>query len=206
MLYRDYGKRSLDVVGSACALVIAAPLLFVGAVAIRATMGAPVLFRQERTGRDRTHFGVLKLRTMVGADATTVADRDRLTPVGRWLRRWSIDELPQLWNVLIGEMSLIGPRPLLPQYEPFYTEHERKRFEVRPGITGWAQVNGRNDSPWDDRLANDVWYVENVSLALDLKIAVLTLRRWMSGAGLHVDSRSALPDLDQVRASRDGFG
>jgi lipopolysaccharide/colanic/teichoic acid biosynthesis glycosyltransferase len=204
MLYRAYGKRLTDVLGSTCALIVAAPFLLGGAVAVWVSMGRPIVFRQERTGRDTRRIVVFKLRTMIDSpDGDQVPDADRLTSVGRWLRRWSIDELPQLWNVLRGDMSLIGPRPLLVKYEPYYSPRELTRFSVRPGITGWAQVNGRNDSPWDERLDDDVWYVEHLSLRVDARIAWLTLHRLVSGEGLRVDSRAALRDLDKVRASHD---
>lgn len=202
MLYRDYGKRITDVVLALSGFILAAPIMLIAGIAIRVTMGQPILYRQARTGHQGVVLEVLKLRTManaVEANGANVPDAARMTHVGRLLRRWSIDELPQLWNVLRGEMSMVGPRPLLPRYEPFYTPIERMRFTVRPGITGWAQVNGRNDSPWDDRLRHDVWYVEHLSLALDLRILLLTMRRLVTGEGLQVDSRSSLQDLDQVR-------
>ena len=203
MLYRDYGKRMLDVAGSAIGLILAAPIIAVAGVAIAGTMGRPIFYRQLRAGRGGRAIRVLKLRTMTNAvdgEGKALPDRDRISGVGRVLRRWSIDELPQLWNVLRGEMSLIGPRPLLVRYDPFYTDLERRRFTVRPGISGWAQVNGRNDSPWDERLRHDIWYVDHLSLGLDLRIATLTVRRLVSGQGVRVDPRSSIGDLDEVRS------
>jgi lipopolysaccharide/colanic/teichoic acid biosynthesis glycosyltransferase len=127
-------------------------------------------------------------------------DGERLTAVGRLLRSTSLDELPQLWNVLKGEMSLVGPRPLLMRYTPYYTEQERLRFDVEPGITGWAQVNGRNDSCWDERLRNDVWYVKHRSLLLDLRILWMTLRKAIARAGVAVDAHAKMMDLDEERS------
>jgi len=160
-------KRGLDVVGAACCLVASAPVLAASAAAIRLTMGAPVLFRQVRPGLAGRPFTLVKFRTMGPAqahDGPRLSDAERLTAVGRLLRRTSLDELPQLWNVLRGEMSLVGPRPLLIDYLEHYTRRQARRHEVRPGITGWAQVNGRQDIPFSRRLELDVWYVENWSL------------------------------------------
>ncbi len=178
-------KRLVDVLGAAVLLVATAPLLLLAVLAVRCTMGAPVLFRQARVGRDARVFTLLKLRTMRtgGGD-----DAARLTTLGRVLRATSVDELPQLWNVLRGDMSLVGPRPLLPEYLGRYSAEQARRHEVRPGITGLAQVSGRNALPWAERLALDVRYVDERSLALDAAILVRTLgcllaRRGISAAG-----------------------
>ncbi len=176
----DRVKRALDVAAAAAGLAASAPVLAVAAAAIRLESPGPVLFRQERVGRDGARFRVAKLRTMVdGAERKgagyLVSDGDaRITRVGAFLRRTSLDELPQLWNVLVGDMSLIGPRPTLAYQVEQYTPFQRRRLEVRPGVTGWAQVLGRNAISWPRRIELDVWYVDRRSLLLDLEIAVRT--------------------------------
>jgi lipopolysaccharide/colanic/teichoic acid biosynthesis glycosyltransferase len=205
MFYRRYGKRVLDVAIAAIGLLVAAPVLLVAGLAVLLTMGRPVLFPQERAGLHGAPFRAWKVRTMSHlADGMTAAssDSERIPAIGRWLRRTSVDELPQLWNVLRGEMSVVGPRPLLLRYADFYDVDELDRFSVRPGITGWAQVNGRNDLPWDTRLKHDIWYVRHCSFALDLRILWRTIQQTVSGAGFRADPRSALGDLDQVRSRR----
>lgn len=171
-------KRALDVLGSLAALVVLSPILAGAAVAVKISMGSPILFRQPRPGRDGELFTILKFRTMREArpDETWFdSDADRVTRVGRFLRRTSIDELPELWNVLRGQMSLVGPRPLLPEYLPHYTDRQRLRHCVRPGLTGWAATSGRHTLRFEDRLELDVWYVENWSLSLDLRILFKTV-------------------------------
>jgi lipopolysaccharide/colanic/teichoic acid biosynthesis glycosyltransferase len=180
-------KRCLDVIGALVGLLVCAPLLAAIAAAIYLAMGRPVLFAQVRSGYRARPFTLLKFRTMraaSGPDGAALPDAERLTRLGRLLRRLSLDELPQLWNVLRGEMSLVGPRPLLPEYLPLYTPEQARRHEVRPGLTGWAQVRGRNAVGWEERLADDVWYVEHQSLALDLKILALTFQRVLDGKGV----------------------
>jgi len=173
-------SRALDVAGSATLLLVTSPLLGVAALAISLEDGGPVLYRQERVGLGGRSFELLKLRTMVvgaermGAGFAVNEGDSRITRVGRILRRLSIDELPQLWNVLLGEMALVGPRPTLAYQVERYTPRQRRRLDVKPGITGWAQVNGRAALPWDERIELDVWYVENHSLWLDLKILART--------------------------------
>ncbi|MCE5268414.1 MAG: sugar transferase, partial [Planctomycetaceae bacterium] len=162
----------------------------------------PVLFRQWRPGLGERPFLLYKFRTMndaCGPDGRPLPDAARLTALGRFIRRTSLDELPQLWNVLRGEMSLVGPRPLRMDYLPYFTRLERLRHSVRPGITGWAQVHGRNEASWDDRFANDVWYVEHWSLWLDLRILWLTLRQVVHGRGIVVDACSIMKNLDEER-------
>jgi len=173
-------NRALDAVGAAFGLALASPFLAAAAVAIKLEDGGPVLYRQTRVGLDGTDFELLKLRTMVvGAEtqgAGFAVDRGdrRITRVGRLLRAASVDELPQLWNVLRGEMSLIGPRPTLRYQVEKYSARQRRRLEVRPGLTGWAQIHGRASLPWEERIELDVWYVEHRSPAVDLKILVRT--------------------------------
>jgi lipopolysaccharide/colanic/teichoic acid biosynthesis glycosyltransferase/glycosyltransferase involved in cell wall biosynthesis len=192
------GKRILDATGAAVALALLAPLLGLVAVAVRLRLGAPVLFRQRRTGWREQPFEILKFRTMRDGPAGA-SDTARLTRLGRVLRRTSLDELPQLWNILRGEMSFIGPRPLLERYLGFYTARERRRHRVRGGLTGWAQIHGRNDVAWSERLELDAWYADHISGGLDLRIAGSTLRQMLRGAGVRDDPRAVRLDLDQER-------
>jgi len=182
-----FAKRVLDRVGAAVAMVLLFPIMLVIAVAIRWRMGSPVLFRQRRPGHHARPFMIIKFRTMTLGDmaATDNSDAGRITPLGAALRRYSLDELPQLWNVMKGEMSLVGPRPLLTEYLGRYTPQQARRHEVRPGITGWAQVQGRQDIPFSRRLELDVWYVDHQSFSLDLKILWLTLMKIFRGSGVH---------------------
>jgi lipopolysaccharide/colanic/teichoic acid biosynthesis glycosyltransferase len=180
-------KRVLDVAVAATLLVLAAPLLAAIALAIRLAMGRPVLFRQVRPGRFARPFTLVKFRTMreaTGPDGQPLPDAERLTRLGRFLRATSLDELPQLWNVLVGELSLVGPRPLLLDYLPLYTAEQARRHEVPPGLTGWAQVNGRNAISWEQKLNYDIYYVNNCCLSLDLKILWLTVRKVVSREGV----------------------
>jgi sugar transferase EpsL len=184
-------KRTIDMVGGSVALVALAPVLAALYAVIRMSLGSPVLYRQARPGLRGRVFVLYKFRTMteeVDEDGVRKSDERRLTRVGRFLRRTSLDELPELWNVVRGEMSLVGPRPLLVEYLPLYTPHQARRHEVRPGITGLAQVSGRNALGWEDRFQLDVWYVDNWSILLDLRILGRTIikvlkREGISGAG-----------------------
>ncbi len=197
-------KRLFDMTAASLILIVCAPVMAFVALAIRLMIGGPVLFRQIRPGYRANPFTLYKFRTMREAyddDGALRPDVERLTPLGRFLRKTSLDELPQLWNVLRGELSLVGPRPLLTRYLPYFTERERLRQTVRPGITGWAQVRGRNAASWDQRLSDDVWYVENWSLLLDLKILLMTLRAVVHRSGIVVDPRSTMLDLDEERAA-----
>lgn len=180
-------KRLLDVLVGGAALALLSPVIFFTAVAVAVCLGRPVFFRQVRPGLDGRPFTLLKFRTMTdarGSDGALLPDGQRLTRFGAALRRSSLDELLQLWNVLRGDMSLVGPRPLLMEYLPLYNAQQARRHEVRPGITGWAQVQGRNALSWDERFALDLWYVENRSLLLDLRILVLTAGRVLSRRGV----------------------
>lgn len=197
-------KRGFDAVAATVLLIGLSPLLAFIAAVIRCTMGSPVFFRQARPGFREMPFPLIKFRTMTGAvgpGGGLLADRERLTCLGRLLRKTSLDELPEVWNVLRGDMSLVGPRPLLLKYLPFYTKEERIRFTVRPGITGWAQVNGRNYSPWNERLSNDVWYVANWSLLLDLKILWKTAVQVLCARNISVDANRVLQNLNDERAT-----
>jgi len=187
-------KRLLDVVSAAVLLVVLIPLLLVVAVAIALSMGMPVIFRQARPGLGGRVFTMYKFRTMRSAPAGATleqlqgTDADRTTQIGRFLRSTSIDELPELVNVLLGQMSIVGPRPLLPEYLEKYNQEQARRHDVRPGITGWAQVNGRNAISWDERLKMDVWYVDNRSLILDARILLMTISTVFGGRGTHSPS------------------
>ena len=192
-LYRSSGKRALDVLVSTLLLVVFSPVLLVIAALVFAKLGAPILFRQRRPGLAGRPFTLLKFRTMTGADQPGSHDADRLTSFGRALRSSSLDELPELWNVLKGDMSLVGPRPLLMEYLPLYSVEQSRRHDVRPGITGWAQVNGRNAASWEDRFARDVWYVDNLSLKLDLIIAVRTIAGILRREGIAAEGHATMP-------------
>ena len=181
-------KRVLDVVLTVIALVLLAPIIAVVALAVRLRLGSPVIFRQARPGRQERLFTLIKFRTMVSApDAGPLNDDQRMTPLGSLLRSTSLDELPELWNVLRGEMSIVGPRPLLPEYLPLYTPEQRHRHDMRPGLTGWSQINGRNATTWEEQFAFDVWYVEHWSIGLDLKIIWRTIMVVLSRQGISQD-------------------
>ncbi|MFN2540327.1 MAG: sugar transferase [Mycobacteriales bacterium] len=189
-------KRSIDVAGALGALLLLSPMLLAAAVAGRLTMGRPVLFRQERVGRDAERFTLWKLRTMTderGPDGALRPDAERLTRLGALLRATSVDELPELVQVLRGQLSLVGPRPLLVQYLPLYTPEQARRHDVRPGITGWAQVNGRNATSWPDRLALDTWYVDHMSLFLDLRILCRTVAQVFRRADITFEGHATMP-------------
>lgn len=191
-------KRRLDVLIAALGLALAAIPMVCIATAIVVKTGFPVFLRQPRPGYRGRMFTLYKFRTMREArDAAgnLLPDADRLTPVGRWLRRTSLDELPELVNVLQGDMSLVGPRPLLPQYLGRYSAEQARRHEVRPGITGWAQVNGRNTITWEDKFAFDVWYVDHQSLALDVRILWMTLMQVLNGDGISAEGHATMPEF-----------
>ena len=191
-------KRAIDRVAGTAGLVAASPILAATALAIRATMGSPVLFTQPRTGYRGRAFDVIKFRTMrhaTGPDGEPLPDMERLTKLGAFLRSTSLDELPQLINVLRGEMSLVGPRPLMHKYAPLYTPEQRRRFEVLPGITGWAQINGRNSQDWPAKFKLDVWYVDHWSLWLDLKILALTAVRVLQRSGVSSSATETMPEF-----------
>ncbi|HLG45008.1 MAG TPA: sugar transferase [Reyranella sp.] len=179
-------KRIIDVAASASLLILLSPVFCIVAISVWMTMGRPILYAQDRVGASDRIFRLLKFRTMTGTRdkrGQLLPDKDRLTHFGIFLRRWSLDELPQLINVLQGSMSLVGPRPLLVRYLPRYSKQQRRRHEMRPGITGLAQINGRNALSWDERFALDVYYVDHWSLALDLKILFATFWRVAGGMG-----------------------
>ena len=189
-------KRVFDITAALVALLLLASLLALVAWQIRRKLGSPVLFRQIRPGLRGRPFEMVKFRTMrdvVDANGQPLPDDQRLTPFGSWLRSTSLDELPELWNVLKGEMSLVGPRPLLMEYLPLYTPEQARRHEVRPGVTGWAQINGRNALSWDEKFRLDVWYVDHQSLWLDLKILMLTVRKVFVREGISAAGEATMP-------------
>ncbi len=192
-------KRSFDMLIALCALVALLPFLLLLAGVVRCLLGAPVLFRQERPGLHGRPFVMFKFRTMKDtrdANGRLLSDIDRITSFGQLLRSTSLDELPELWNVLRGEMSLVGPRPLLMEYLPLYNEHQMRRHNLRPGVTGWAQINGRNSLSWEEKFALDVWYVENHSFWLDLKIIVKTVAKVLFKSGISADGNVTMPRFE----------
>lgn len=194
----DIVKRGIDIVVSLLGLTLGAPVLLLVALLVWLTMGRPILFTQVRPGLHGKPFRMYKFRTMRNAfdpDGRPLPDEQRLTPFGRFLRATSLDELPELWNVLRGEMSLVGPRPLLMQYLERYTPEQRRRHEVRPGITGWAQVNGRNAISWEQKFEYDVWYVDNYSFWLDMKILALTVVRVFRRDGISAEGHATAPEF-----------
>ena len=197
-VYRRIGKRLMDLTLAVPVLVVLAPVgLAVGGL-IRLKLGGPVLFRQPRPGREGRVFEVIKFRTMSNArdaDGKLLPDEERLTPFGARIRRLSLDELPTLWNVVRGDMSLVGPRPLLVRYLNRYTPEQRRRHDVLPGVTGWAQVNGRNAITWEEKFEHDVWYVENMSLRTDLAILFRTVAQVLGKRGISAEGHATMPEF-----------
>jgi lipopolysaccharide/colanic/teichoic acid biosynthesis glycosyltransferase len=199
-------KRLIDITTALLALLIFSPLLAILALLVRLKLGSPVLFRQRRPGLNSEPFTLIKFRTMLGAlgpDGRPFPDEERLTGFGKWLRSTSFDELPELWNVLRGDMSLVGPRPLLMHYLPLYSPEQMRRHEVRPGLTGWAQVNGRNSLDWDEKFNLDVWYVDNRSLGLDLKILFLTTSSVLRSHGISYEGSATMPYFTGAKPKED---
>lgn len=204
MIYK-YIKRILDIISSLFAIVILSPLLAVTAVLVKTKLGSPVLFKQERPGKDEKIFTLMKFRTMTDErdeNGELLPDEVRLTKFGKFLRSTSIDELPELFNILKGDMSVIGPRPLLVQYLPYYTKEERHRHDVRPGLTGWAQVNGRNSLDWDHRFECDVEYVKNMSLLFDVKIMFSTILKVIGKSDVAEDTNQIEGNFAEIRAQQ----
>lgn len=196
--YEKYIKRLLDIVLSGAALVILSPVLLITAVLVRIKLGSPVMFTQERPGKDEKVFKLHKFRSMTDArDASgnLLPDKERLTRFGAKLRSLSIDELPELWDIFRGKMSIVGSRPLLVKYLPLYNEEQRHRHDVRPGLTGWAQVHGRNLTSWEERFEYDVEYVNNISFALDVKIIIMTIRCVLGREGINADGSATMEDF-----------
>jgi lipopolysaccharide/colanic/teichoic acid biosynthesis glycosyltransferase len=194
-------KRTFDIVFSACWLIGFAPLLLVIAILVRLKLGSPVLFVQERPGLRARPFRMVKFRTMtdeLGPDGELLPDEQRLTPFGKFLRSSTLDEFPEMWNVLIGDMSVVGPRPLLMRYIPRYSPFQTRRMEVKPGVTGWAQVNGRNLLSWEERFSLDVWYVDHRTFWLDMKIVVMTFFRVFARSGINATNAATMEEFRGV--------
>lgn len=197
-MYRRFGKRTLDLVLSTAALIVLSPVIGAVAVLVRLRLGTPILFRQQRPGLHGRSFVIYKFRTMTDRrdpSGAPLPDADRLTRFGRSLRSTSLDELPELLNVLKGDMSIVGPRPLLMQYLPRYSPEQARRHEVRPGVSGYAQVNGRNALTWERKLALDVWYVDHLSLWLDLKIIYLTILKTFRREGINQPGQATMEEF-----------
>jgi len=189
-------KRLTDVIISVAGLVLLAPALIFLATLIKINLGSPVFFKQVRAGKGAKPFMIFKFRTMLNTTESNghlLPDQERITPFGSFLRRSSLDEFPELWNVLKGDMSLVGPRPLLMEYLPLYSPEERRRHNMRPGITGWAQVNGRNGISWEDKFKYDIWYIENHSFWLDAKIVLITIKKVLMREGVSAAGDATMP-------------
>ena len=189
-------KRLFDIIASVSGLIFLSPVFLLVIYLIRKNLGEPVFFTQERPGKDGKPFKMIKFRSMrdaVDQDGNPLPDSERLTPFGKKLRATSLDELPELWNVLKGEMSLVGPRPLLMSYLPLYNEFQNRRHEMRPGVTGWAQVNGRNALSWDEKFAHDIWYIDHYSFWLDMKILFLTVKKVFIKEGISAEGEATMP-------------
>lgn len=198
-------KRAFDVLTASSGLLLLSPVIGLTALAVRAALGKPILFKQERPGKGGRAFTVLKFRTMRSAQSAggrPLSDAERLTTAGRWIRSLSLDELPQLWNVVRGDMSLVGPRPLLMKYLPLYDEFQARRHEVLPGITGWAQVNGRNAVTHEQRFVLDVWYVDNWSLALDARVLWKTAYTLVRRSGIASPNHATMPEFTGYSSAR----
>lgn len=202
--YEKYVKRLLDIVLSGLAMLVLSPLLLVTAILVRVKLGSPVIFCQERPGRNEEIFRLHKFRSMSDVrdeNGELLPDEMRLTSFGRKLRALSIDELPELWDIFRGKMSIVGPRPLLAEYLPYYTEEERHRHDVRPGLTGWAQVHGRNLVSWEERFAYDVEYVDRISFALDVKIVLMTIRCVLAREGISAEGSATMEAFTGTEAA-----
>lgn len=201
--YEKYIKRLLDIVLSGCALIILSPLLLVTAILVRVKLGSPVIFCQERPGKDEKIFKLHKFRSMSDArdeNGNLLPDKERLTGFGKKLRALSIDELPELWDIFRGKMSIVGPRPLLVEYLPYYTENERHRHDVRPGLTGLAQINGRNTLTWEQKFAYDLEYVQHIGFCEDIKILFRTVGKVLNRSGVQVNTQSGEGNLAKIRS------
>ena len=201
--YEKYVKRLLDIVLAGCALIVLSPLLLVTAILVRVKLGSPVIFCQERPGKDEKIFKLHKFRSMTDArdeNGDLLPDEARLTSFGRKLRALSIDELPELWDIFRGKMSIVGPRPLLVEYLPYYTAEERHRHDVRPGLTGLAQINGRNNLTWEQKFEFDLEYVQHISLGTDASILLGTVGKVLDRTGVQVNTQSSEGNLARIRS------
>lgn len=202
--YEKYIKRLLDILLSGSALIVLSPVLLVTAILVRIKLGSPVLFCQERPGKDENIFKLYKFRTMTDArdkNGSLLPDEIRLTKFGKLLRSTSLDELPELWNIFKGDMSIVGPRPLLVKYLPLYNEEQKHRHDVRPGLTGWAQVNGRNTISWEEKFRLDVWYVRHLSFLIDVKTVFLTVKKVFCREGISSETAATMEEFKGERES-----
>ena len=200
--YEKYIKRLLDILLSGCGLIVLSPVLLVTAVLVRCKLGSPVIFCQERPGKDEKIFKLYKFRSMTDTrdeNGKLLPDEVRLTKFGRLLRSTSLDELPELWNIFKGDMSIVGPRPLLVRYLPLYNEEQKHRHDVRPGLTGWAQVNGRNAISWEEKFRLDVWYVQHLSFCLDVKTVFLTVKKVFCREGISSETAATMEEFKGER-------
>lgn len=205
-LYERYIKRLLDVLLSAFALMVLWPVLLITAILVRTKLGSPVIFRQARPGKNGEIFQLYKFRSMTDArdeNGQLLPDEVRLTNFGKLLRSTSLDELPELWNILKGDMSIVGPRPLLVKYLPLYNEEQRRRHDVRPGLTGWAQVHGRNAISWEEKFRLDVWYVGHVNFAVDVKVIFLTVKNVFCREGISSETAVTMEEFTGTRETSD---
>ena len=201
-----YAKRILDIVFSAMSMLVLTPVLIVVALLIRLKLGTPVLYRQTRPGLMGKPFELVKFRSMLEAfdeNGDPLSNEKRMTPFGQFLRSSSLDELPELWNILKGDMSIVGPRPLLMEYLPLYSESQARRHDVPPGLTGWSQINGRNAISWEEKFELDVWYVDNTSFLLDLKIIALTVTKVLRREGISHGENVAMPRFQGSHKTQD---
>lgn len=201
-MYRHSIKRLLDIVGALVGVFLLSPVMLMTCIAVILSMGWPIFFTQQRPGKDGKIFRLIKFRTMTNKrdpDGELLPDAERLTGVGKFLRVTSLDELPELLNVLRGDMSLVGPRPLLVQYLGLYTPEQNRRHEVRPGITGWAQINGRNALTWEEKFEYDIWYVDNLSFCLDARIILATIRKVFKREGINAEGDATMPTFEGSR-------
>ena len=199
MKFQHAVKRAIDIVCSGIGLIVLSPILVIAAILIRKNLGSPIFFTQDRIGKDGKVFKMIKFRTMLDATdkyGNQLPDEERLTSFGKLLRSTSIDELPELVNVFLGDMSLVGPRPLLVEYKELYSKEQWRRHEVRPGITGWAQINGRNNISWNEKFKLDVWYVNNESLFIDIKIILATILKVIKRADINQDGEATVADFN----------
>lgn len=209
MFYRRFVKRFFDIVLSIAAITLFSPVLIVLAILVRAKLGSPVIFRQQRPGYHGEIFGLMKFRTMTDErdeNGELLPDEVRLTPFGKKLRSTSLDELPEFFNILKGEMSFVGPRPLLVQYLPLYNEEQAHRHDVLPGLTGWAQVNGRNAISWEKKFEYDVWYTRNISFLLDAKIVLMTVGKVLKRDGISSGTHATMEFFTGTPEQKDDEG
>ncbi|MBR4618647.1 MAG: sugar transferase [Bacilli bacterium] len=206
-MYKKYIKRLLDILLSLFGIIILSPIYLILYILVLIFMGFPAIFKQPRPGKNEKVFNLYKFRTMTNKkdkDGNLLSDEKRLTKFGKFLRKSSLDELPELFNILFGQMSFIGPRPLLVEYLPYYTKEEHRRHNIRPGLTGWAQVNGRNNLEWDKRFKMDVYYVDNVTFLLDLKIVFLTIKKVLFKEDIAMGNGLKFGRLDVERTKKNG--